>query len=160
MAEAHNIIATVWNESSGHCECCGMSTRTIWGDLSTAEGTCAVYFVQWTVGAPQHEPNIDLVLGRWGEGTDAAGRVLVSLRFRPNEDGGSLMVVDGNGRPADDRSVCARALRREEVIGTPLASQVFELVDALWLSEPRMNEVIALNEAVRTRSDRTSKGNA
>lgn len=55
------------------------------------------------------------------------------------------MVVDGEGRRADDRSICKRAMKRVEVVGTALADEAFALVDSLWLSEPRIGEVKALN---------------
>lgn len=144
MKNGH-AVATPWKESSGTCACCGRSSKTIWGDLSVAEATVAVYFVQWTLGAPEHPPNIDLVIGPWGEGTSADDRVLVSLLFHPSSAGGSFMVVDGEGRRADDRSICKRAMKRVEVVGTALADEAFALVDSLWLSEPRIGEVKALN---------------
>lgn len=72
------INSTFWNESAGHCDCCGCVSKKIWGDLSDAAGTQAVYFVHWTVGAPEHFPNIDLVLGQWGEGAEPINRDLVS----------------------------------------------------------------------------------
>ena len=46
----------------------------------------------------------------------------------------------------DKRTLCGRALRRGEVVDTPLAVHVFSLVDALWLTEPCITEVSALNE--------------
>ena len=55
------------------------------------------------------------------------------------------MVIDGEDRLARKRSVCSRAMRRAEVVGTPMAGEVFALVDALWLTDPRMVEVRALN---------------
>ena len=57
------------------------------------------------------------------------------------------MVIDGEGRRADDRSICKRSMKREEVVGTPLADEAFRLVDALWLTEPRIDEVKELNGA-------------
>jgi hypothetical protein len=120
-------------------------SKTIWGDISQNGATLAVYFVQWTVGAPDHKPNIDLVIGVWGEGTEAGNRFLVSLLYMPGGDGGSFMVIDGEDRLASKRSVCGRALRRAEVVGASLAVEVFALVDALWLTDPRMIEVRALN---------------
>jgi hypothetical protein len=75
----------------------------------------------------------------------SSDRVLVSLEYRPGEDGGSFMVINGEGRNADDRSICGRALQREEIVGTPLATKVFALVGALWLTEPRIAEVRSLN---------------
>lgn len=56
------------------------------------------------------------------------------------------MVVSGKGRRADDRSLCGRALEREDVIGTLLANEVFSLVDSLWLTEPRIEEIRALDK--------------
>lgn len=56
------------------------------------------------------------------------------------------MVASGKGRRADDRNLCGRALERSDVLGTPLATEVFSLVDSLWLAEPRIEEVRALDE--------------
>jgi hypothetical protein len=145
------LAANSWNESQGTCACCGRQTRTVWGDLSDPAGTHAVYFVTWTPGVPEHAPNVDLVLGRWGEGAASGDRVLVALRYHPKAGGGAFTVIDGQGRPADDRSVCGRALRRVEVIGTPLATEVFALVDALWLTEPRMAEIRGFDDALAPR---------
>jgi len=55
------------------------------------------------------------------------------------------MVDNGKGRRADDRSLCGRALEREDVVGTALANRVFSLVDSLWLTEPRIEGIRALD---------------
>jgi hypothetical protein len=107
-----------------------------------------VYFIQWTPDAAGHSANIDLAIGAWGEGTAPIHRLSVSLAFQPSRSGGSFMVIDGEGRRTDDRSLSGRTLIRAEVIGTPLAVEVFELVDAIWLTEPRIGEVQALNNKV------------
>lgn len=145
MSDLGVTRANFWNESTGQCDCCGHESKTIWGDLADSSGTKAVYFVHWTVGQPSHMPNVDLVLGPWGEGTKPIDRVLVSLLYQPRHGGGALMVVSGEGRPSDDRNICGHALERAEVVGTPLAKEVFSLVDSLWLTEPRMAEVRALD---------------
>lgn len=144
MIDAQDFVATPWKESAGTCACCGRKSKTIWGDVSRSGATLAVYFVQWTVGAPDHKPSIDLVIGPWGEGTKLDNRFLVSLLYKPGGDGGSFMVIDGEDRLASKRSVCGRAMRRAEVVGTALAGEVFALVDALWLTDPRMQEARAL----------------
>lgn len=51
------------------------------------------------------------------------------------------MVIDSEGRPANDPKLCGRALKRVEVLGTPLAKEVFQLVDCIWLQDPRMADV-------------------
>ena len=142
---AASFEVTPWSESGGTCSCCGRQSKTIWGDVSQGENTVAVYYVQWTVGAPAHRPNVDLVLGAWGDHANPDQRVLVSLLFNPAKDGGSFMVIDGTDRPANKPELCSRGLLRTEVVGTPLATKVFEIVDAIWLSEPRVLEVKALN---------------
>jgi hypothetical protein len=145
MADTPLIVATPWSESGGTCDCCGRTSKTIWGDLATDGSALAVYYVSWTVAAPEHEPKIDLIVGAWGNGTDPQNRILVSLLFRPAPDGGSFMVVDASD--TSYRNLCGRAMRRAEVVGTPLGQEVFALVDALWASDPRMSDVRALNHA-------------
>lgn len=152
MIEGDIVRANFWNASTGHCDCCGKQSKTVWGDLADSSGTRAVYFVQWTVNEPEHTPNIDIVLGPWGDGTAPSDRVLVSLLYQPRPGGGSFMVASGKGRRADDRSLCGRALERADVIGTPLANETFSLVDALWLTEPRIEEIRALDNLAHSSS--------
>ncbi|ERJ39770.1 hypothetical protein [Burkholderia cepacia] len=40
------------------------------------------------------------------------------------------------------------ALAREQVIGTPLAPLVFQMIDALWITDPRIADVKALDNIV------------
>jgi hypothetical protein len=93
MSEVDIVRANFWNESTGHCDCCGKQSKTVWGDLADSSGTSAVYFVQWTVNEPGHMPNFDIVLGPWGDGTAPSDRVLVSLLYQPRSGGGSFMVA-------------------------------------------------------------------
>ena len=141
-----NLTATPWEESGGFCDCCGNESKTIWGDVSDSAQTVAIYYVQWTINSPDHWPNVDLILGPWGEGANTEERFLVSLVFQPGRDGGAFMVTDGAGRPSDTRELCGRALRREEVVGTTLADEVFKIVDTVWFYDSRISEVKALND--------------
>jgi hypothetical protein len=47
------------------------------------------------------------------------------------------MVIDAQGRPAATGNLAATGLRREDVIGTPLAQQVFSLTDAIYEQDGR-----------------------
>jgi len=140
-----DLRATPLNETSSTCECCGRVSKTICGDVSIAAKTLAIYYVQWTVGSAEHFPKIDLVLGPWGAGADPSERVLISLVYDSGQDGGGFTVIDSEARPANSRELCGRALKREEVIGTPFAQEAFQLVDAIWLHDPRIDEVRNLN---------------
>jgi hypothetical protein len=145
MSEENIVQSNFWNESTGYCDCCGKQSKTIWGDLADSSGIRAIYFVQWTVDEPRHMPNFDIVLGPRDDRASVSEQVLVSLLYKPRYGGGSFMVISGKGRPADDRTLCGRALDRADVIGTTLANEVFSLIDTLWLTEPRMEEIRALD---------------
>jgi hypothetical protein len=119
-------------------------SRTVSGYLHRGSATEAAYFVQWTLGqVDRHGAHFDLIIGKWGEGTTASDRCAVSLELRRTDSGPAFMVIDSVQRPVGSSDLVARALSRSEVIGTPLASAAFEMVDAIWLQDPRIAEVKA-----------------
>jgi hypothetical protein len=126
-----------------HCECCGERSRTVWG-LARRDGNAdAAYFVHWTLGKVADDgAHFDLILGRWGEGATPADRYAVSVEYRRTDRGPAFMVIDATTRPIARNELVTRALRRDEVVGTALAAHVFELVDAIWLTDRRISEVI------------------
>ena len=140
-----DLKATPWKEAAATCDCCGKLSKTICGEVSVADKTLAIYYVQWTVGSAEHFPNIDLIIGPWGDGAEPGERVLIALVYDSGVDGGGFMIIDSETRPANSRELCGRALKREEVIGTPFAQEAFQLVDAIWLQDPRVDEVKRLN---------------
>jgi hypothetical protein len=148
MSEPMEMVATPWKESEVTCACCGGKSKTIWGDLSASDTTLAIYYVQWTVDSPEHMPNFDFVVGPWGDGTNPEDRILISLLFKPGPDGGSFMVIDSEKRLDRHRKICGRSMLRAEIVGTPLASEIFSFVDTIWLTDPRMSEVRDLNHAI------------
>lgn len=133
-------------ESSGEktqapCECCGKVTRTIWGYVHRESGaTVASYFVSWLAGDPRHDAYIDLIIGRWGDGTTAADRRAVSLAYCASE--GSCMVVDAAKRPVATSTLIGGTLTPEQVVDKPIAMIAYAIVDAIWLREPRIAEVV------------------
>jgi hypothetical protein len=62
------------------------------------------------------------------------------------------MVIDSGHRPANTPSLCGRALKRSDVVGTPLAKEVFELIDAsgcrIHVSENSASSVVKHNNRV------------
>ena len=125
------------------CECCGERSRTVWG-LARRDGDAhAAYFVHWTLGKLASDgAHFDLILGRWGEDATPADRSAVSLEYRRTDRGPAFMVIDATTRPIAHNELVGRALRRDEVLGTALATHAFELVDAIWLKDTRISEVI------------------
>ncbi len=123
----------------GPCECCGDRSRTVWGFVHRGNATEAAYFVHWALGkVPEHGAHVDLILGRWGEGAERADRYAVSLEFR---QGVGVMVIDASARDISKNELVGRGLRRDEVVGTPLATRAFEVIDVIWSADARIAEV-------------------
>jgi hypothetical protein len=125
------------------CECCGQLSRTVSRFAYLGDEAAAAYFVQWTVGGVDtHGANFDLIIGKWGEGATARDRSSVALEFRRTDRGPSFIVIDASARPAGRSDLVSRALAREEVVGTPIAKSAFKLVDAVWLHDGRIGEIV------------------
>ena len=136
------VVEPTEGKDFGPCPCCGGITRRVWGFLYREGQAEAAYFVEWTLGhVARHGAHVDLIIGRWGEGAGRSGRFAVSLEYRHTETGPWFMVIDAGSREVSRSELVGRSMSREEVIGTPLAKQVFEMVDAIWLNDDRIEEV-------------------
>jgi hypothetical protein len=137
--EPASFVVEKLDESSGHCDCCGHESRCVWGFVSQNDATIAAYWMHWTVDhLADHGAHLDLIIGRWGEDTSSDHRAAVSLEHRQQPDGSpALMVIDPADSAAAKSDLAATALSREEVIGTPLAKQVFDIVDAIYSQDDR-----------------------
>ncbi|MEM7644131.1 MAG: hypothetical protein AAF366_16650 [Pseudomonadota bacterium] len=104
------------------------------------DGPVASYFIQWTEGQPldSHPANVDLICGRWGEGTTGEDRCAISLVRFENEAGPGVMVVDAQDRPVARSDLVGRALSREEVVGTDLAQEAYAIFDAVLIQDTRL----------------------
>jgi hypothetical protein len=91
---------------------------------------------------PDHGANFDLIIGDWGERATAKDRSLVSLAYRLFDHGPEFMVIDGHDRPAAKNELVGYVLRREDVIGKPIAKQAFEIVDAILGQDERVAELL------------------
>ena len=89
-----DLVVDPDGESSGHCECCGHVTRRIWGYIAKDDICVALYYVRWTVDHLEHDPLFELVLGPWGEGTEAVDRYCVAMLYRLSVR--SFMVIDAH----------------------------------------------------------------
>jgi hypothetical protein len=131
------LLVEPTNESpSGPCHCCGSVTRRVEGLVRENGSVEALYAVEWTAGSGSvHETHFLLMLGG---GTDRRG---VSLQFQLVDGEATYRVADASARNASSASFAGRLLRRDEVIGTPLAQRSFEVVDAIWAQDRRLAEL-------------------
>lgn len=129
------------DQVTGRCECCGRISRRVSGTISTEGAAVAAYRVWWTVGhIAEHGAEIDLICGRWGDGTSPSDRFVVRLHHFIAATGPWVMVQDASLADGLDR-LAARALRRDDIIGTPRAAEVFALYDAIALQDARIAEL-------------------
>jgi hypothetical protein len=140
---AEITVEPTGSKDTGVCDCCGRSSRCVWGHAH-ADGRClAAYFVHWTLGhIPDRGANIDLILGEWGEAARPAGRSALALAYRLADTGPSMMVVDATSRPTSRSPLVGRALRRDEVVGTSFADDAFAVADAVLAQDPRVAELL------------------
>lgn len=139
MVTAFQVKQT--GQSTGHCDCCRTATKRVWGFVSRKGTGVAAYFVGWTIGRPDHGAAFDLIVGAWGEGTTPENRSAVALEFRVVDGAPQFMVVDAETRPTANSGLVGKALTRVDVIGSSLAAQVFEIVDAVYLAEGSLDEL-------------------
>ncbi|WP_027584568.1 hypothetical protein [Bradyrhizobium sp. Ai1a-2] len=142
MAGKIEIDPTGSNDT-GVCDCCGHSSRCVWGE-AYADGRCvAVYFVHWTLEhVPDHGASIELIIGQWGEGTSAQHRIAIALAYRLMEGIPSMMVINASAMPVARSPLVGRALCRDDVIGTPLAQNAFSIADAVLAQDHRVAELL------------------
>jgi len=136
------VIEGTGEKDFGPCQCCGDMSRSVWGFVRQGDRTEAAYFVDWTLGhVNDHGAHFDVVFGPWGHDGSKADRQAVSLEFRRTERGPSFMVIDAESRAFARPGLAQRLLKRAEVIGTPLAQVVFDIVDAIWVQDARIGEI-------------------
>lgn len=144
MTDSLSTVEPAGDATFGPCPCCGDPTRRVWGFAQTADGTRAAYFIQWVPGAVlKHGASFDLIVGRWGDDAVPADRSAVSMAFRYSANGPEFMVIDAQGRYHADPSVAATALSRGAVLNSSIAQEAYAIVDAIWLSDARVGELIA-----------------
>jgi len=118
-------------------------SRTVWGYVYRRGRAEAAYFVRWTLGGVhRHGAGVDLIIGRWGEGAGPADRSAVSLEYRIDKGPPAFMVIDSADRDVANSELVGKSLARSEVIGTPLAQTAFDIVDAIWLQDERIAEIV------------------
>lgn len=125
----------------GPCPCCGEMTSRVWGYAYRSGDALAAYFVEWTPGHENKEATFDLIVGRWGEGSGADDRKGLSLGFRHLQTGPAFMIQNASSRPIASNQLISKALDRDEVLGTPLADDVFAICDLIYLGDPRIEDL-------------------
>jgi hypothetical protein len=112
------------------CQSCGESFQHVTGFVSNDARTYAVYFAACH-GHPEHEAQIDVVLGTWGVDPPADDHLTFSCRLRPD----SAMAVDATIATTSDSPLLGKRLTRAETLAHPRVSEFWAVVDFLAESD-------------------------
>ena len=124
------------------CDCCGNETKAVWGYVYRHDVALAAYFVQWTSNKKEHYPNFDFLVGTWGDDNIRDKKLISFVYNATHRAGGSFMAIDSSNRPAAKSDLCSRALSRNEVVNDrDLMGLATEMIDAVWLGDPRIEEI-------------------
>lgn len=124
------------------CPCCGGVTRSVWGLARRDDVPWAAYFVRWTVGqVARHGASIDFIVGAWGQDTTVSDRFKIGLEYRLTETGPWVRVRESDELTTTDSELAGRVLGRSDVVGKPLADDVFALFDEIFLHDDRVAEI-------------------
>jgi hypothetical protein len=117
-----------------------MMNRTVWGDARVNGTQRATYYVQWQPERPLEDAVFFVILGPWDRDL-VAERVGVAAKCRMTKRGPEFMVIDAANRSwgAAEKNAGVR-LQRDQVVGTPLATELFAIVDQVMYQDARVRQ--------------------
>jgi hypothetical protein len=125
---------------TGTCPDCGNETVNVWGYAYRDEQAHAVYFVRWTRGHPERGAQLAISIGAWGDDATPDDRSCVGVECHLHDGAPAFKVVDAAQMPWSSKPLLGRMLLRTDVIGTPLAQQLFAVLDAIAADEARFRD--------------------
>lgn len=131
------------DQSGGHCDCCGKETVRVNGDVFHGEEFVSIYTVAWTKGQRSHGAEFSFIFGGWGEGTTPMDRSVILLDFYCSHERGFGFGIadDVLQRRGNLKEFASNSLDRDALIGSPFASYLFAVSDAVYMKETRLDEL-------------------
>lgn len=125
--------------TTGHCDCCGTESRMARGFVYSDDDAYAVYFVRWAKGHVAKNGALwNVIIGPWSEEATREQRFIAQLRYLAGEEGG-FVVEDAEA--GEMSNLATNLLKREDVIGRPIAKQIFDICDAVYLQDEHLGEL-------------------
>lgn len=125
-------IADVIHEHRGPCPCCGSETAATHGRVLKEHEQIARYRVLWNVDDHSHGMAW-LVALDWPQ---ADGGISVSVEYSFEHNAFMVRDPDDYAWSPQDTFGYGTILHRDQVIGTPLAQQLFQILDEIWVNDP------------------------
>src|SRR5437016_1597760 len=111
------------------CADCGSTTRSVTGFAYQGDACIAAYLARWTEAHLERGVQMQLSIGRWGDGTDATMRSRVAIECRMDDDRPSFKVVDASAMPWGKGKILGKGLSRPEAMADPIRQMVFDILD-------------------------------
>lgn len=136
------VVVQPHGEDAGEpCPDCGQPIRRVWGYVVDHGEIISSYFVTWVPGQSKHKVGYDLIFGRWDSEATGQNRVAISLDMLNIDGDNSLKFVNAAGRIASDPRLFSQALTFREAVASPRAADILVLANAIYRTEPRLDEV-------------------
>ena len=128
MLTMNDFTHTDINES-GICECCGNATLLLVSDLQADGKSYCDYSIRWTKGREMDPWGIFLVT------FDGEKNIGISIEYRAMENAFMIANSDRFSWPKEMLKKEIIFAEREDLIGTPIANWIFQILDYLWANE-------------------------
>ena len=119
------------------CASCGEDFQHVTGFINDDGGACAIHFAACH-GHPEHEAQIEVVLGSWGVEPLVDDHVTFSCRLRSD----SAMVSDAALVTTSDDPMLGERLSRADALAHPRIQEFWAVVDFLAESDPTINRSV------------------
>jgi hypothetical protein len=134
-----SYLVRPWEETKTFpCADCGAAATRVAGDV-LADGTVrAVYRMTWVESHPERRAHLAIGLGSWDQRASRADRHLIELQVWHRDRYPSLTVIDSPSHREFVDNVLGIGLRRDQVVGTPVGRELFEITDQVMFHDPRV----------------------
>lgn len=122
-----------------HCNCCASLSHTITGDIYLGEEYKAYYSVRWTDKHKENGATFAVFCGDWGDDGQEDERFLIGLDFITGENGGFGLHENPSETLSHYADMNPVFLKRDDILGSEFASELFAYVDAVFMKDPRLD---------------------
>ena len=126
---------------TGPCSCCNLMSHNVRGEARVNGNLRAVYYVRWMPERLDGHAEWTLDMGN-GRDVPIAERSIVALLCRSHRRWPAFMVIDA-ARTSRGTEVfrCGQALAAADVVGRPIATEAYAIVDQVLAHDPRVTEL-------------------
>jgi hypothetical protein len=123
------------------CEHCGQSALRSEGRLEHREMPLARFSVRWRPGDPQHPALHVLYLGNWATRSVQDGPAVAAADFLGGSGGGFYLRDDAPQLLKSLKPWRPFFIQRAHAIGQSLGEELFAMLDAIHVKDPRLQEM-------------------